>query len=376
MKKIVLLRSNPKDAAFERIAHALGDHYDVECLIWDRQGDFSPATAHPRVMYHAFRLRAGYHSLKTLCKVLAFQAWLFPRLVTGRYDCIHAIDLDTGLVGLIVSAVRGKPLVYHCLDPYAAALPRSWPSLFGRTAAKAENCVISHADLFIITDMLRMAQHDGARPRSVVEIANVPPIGAQGPAGRDQAPFTVGYIGSLIDGRNLETIVEAVGFLADRGVRLVMGGFGPLEHALRVSCGRHANVEFTGWLPYRKVLEIERGFDVLLYITDKNNPGQRWVSPNKLFESMALGKPIITGEGTLAAERVASIGNGVVVPYGDKEELQNAILYLQENPEARKGMGERGMQEFEKNWSSDVMKKRLLDAYSWLFKTGGSSDPV
>jgi glycosyltransferase involved in cell wall biosynthesis len=376
MKKIVLLRSNPKDATLERIAHALGDDYDVECLIWDRQGDFSPAAAHPRVAYRALRLRAGYYSPKTLCKVLVFQAWLFFRLVAGRYDCIHAIDLDTGMVGLLVSALRGKPLVYHCLDPYAAALPPSWPSLFGRIAAKAENCVIGHADLFIITDMLRMAQHGGARPRRVVEIANVPRIGAQGPAGGDQTPFTVGYVGSLVDGRNLETIVAAAGSLADRGVRLVLGGFGPLEQELRRSCRRYENVEFTGWLPYGKVLEIERGFDVLLHITDKKNPAQRWVSPNKLFESMALGKPIITGEGTLAAERVARIGNGMAVPYGEREELQNAILYLQRNPGVRKDMGERGRKEFEKNWTSDVMTKRLLDAYRGLFRTGGSPGPV
>ena len=39
-----------------------------------------------------------------------------------------------------------------------------------------------------------------------------------------------------------------------------------------------------------------------MQIGDPDHAGYRWVSPNKVFESMALGRPIIVAERTLAAE--------------------------------------------------------------------------
>jgi hypothetical protein len=77
-------------------------------------------------------------------------------------DFIHAIDLDTGFVGLITAKLLGKPFVYQCLDPYYTVLPRKWPKFLAGIAKSLENFVITHADLFIITDLLRLPQHEGA----------------------------------------------------------------------------------------------------------------------------------------------------------------------------------------------------------------------
>jgi len=362
MKKIALLRSYPKDAALPRVAAALAEVYGVDCYIWDRQRDFAPGAGPANVHYEKCGLRSGYHSLGTFLKLLLFEAWLFFRLLFAKCDAIHAIDLDTGFVGLLIAKLRSRPFVYHCLDPYYGALPQSWPGFLGSVAQRLENIVISYADLFIITDLLRMPQHEGSRPKKVLEFANVPSPEISMRKIGDEA-FVAGYIGSLIEGRDLINVVEAVGELKDRGVKLVIGGFGPLEDTIKELSQKYDNVLFTSWIPYEKVLEMERSFDVFVYITDKMHAGQRWVSPNKLFESMAFGTPIIVGEGTLAAGRVEAAGNGIVVRYGSKEELQRALLDLRDNPHLAGEMGARGKKEFEKNWHPERMKRRLLDAY-------------
>lgn len=366
MKTIALLRSYPKDAAFAKAASVLAGEFKVECYIWDRQLDFVPGEGLKNVLYKKYGLRAGFYSLGTFLKLPLFEAWLLFKLLFAKFDAIHAFDLDTGFVGLLVAKLRAKTFVYHCLDPYSAALPAGWPGFLGKAARKLENIVISHADLFIITDLLRMPQHEGARPKKVIEFANVPFLKVT----RSQKPvnldFFAGYIGSLIEGRNLINIVEAAWELKGQGVKLVIGGFGPLEETIRKLSQKYENVLFTPWIPYEQVLEMERSFDVFVYITDKTHTGQRWVSPNKLFESMAFGTPIIVGEGTLAAERVEAVGNGVVVHYGSKEELQRALLDFSNNPRLAGEMGARGKKEFEKNWAPEKMKKRLLDAYREL----------
>lgn len=363
MKNIGVLRGYPKDAGFLKILKSLSRIHNVECFIWDRQGDYQPIVENQNITYRRCGVQARYYNLTTFLKLFLFQVWLFFVLLFAKVDCIHAIDLDTGFIGLLVAKVRRKRFVYQCLDPYYASLPERWPTFLASLARKIENMVISHADMFIITDLLRMPQHEGAKPKKVVEIANVPFIDVSKIRVEKEGGFIVGYIGSLTEGRNLITIIEAIGELKDEGVKLIIGGFGPIEDQVKAVAGRYENITYTSWIPYDRLLEIESTFDVLLQISDKNDKAQKWLSPNKLFESMAFGKPIIVGEGTFVAKRVASIGNGVAVRYGSKEELQRVILNFKNNPDIAEKMGEMGRKEFESNWNPEVMERKLLEAY-------------
>jgi glycosyltransferase involved in cell wall biosynthesis len=361
--KIALLRAYPKDAALARMITILTNEHSVDCLIWDRQRDYQPAVLNDNVRYTGCTIKAEYYNLYTFFKLLLFEAWLFLRLLRANVDCIHAIDLDTGFVGFCAAKLRGRAFVYQCLDPYYAALPLSWPRFLGSIARYLENFVISHADLFLITDLLRMPQHEGAEPTKIVMVPNVPHLDLPLSGGSRGDELVVGYIGSLVEGRNLVTIIEAAGGLKGQGVRLVIGGFGPLEERIEECALLHDNVTYSPWLPYEKVLLMEEGFDVIIHMTDPDNPAQKWASPNKLFESMALGKPMIVAEGTLTAQRVAETGNGLIIKYGSKEELQKAILRFRDNPALSGEMGEKGKREFERNWQFAVMAGRLLDAY-------------
>lgn len=366
MKKISVLRSYPKDAALGKVIKALSREYMVDCFIWDRQHDYKPIVENDQVRYIRCGISAGYYNVSTFLKLFLFELWLSVKLMFARLDCIHAIDLDTGFVGLCVAKLRGKPFVYQCLDPYYAALPKGWPTFLADFARQLENFVITHADLFVITDLLRLPQHEGARPKRVVELANVPILDLSKFSGMEHDGFVIGYIGSLAEGRGLTTVIEAVGELRDQEVRMVIGGFGPLADVIDEAARKYANVTYAAWVPFEKLYELESGFDLFVYVTDKDNAAHRWVSPNKLFESMALGKPILVGEGTISAERIAQVGNGVAVPYGSKEEIKKAILYFKNNPAIAREMGAKGKAAFERNWRPEVMEKRLLDAYAGL----------
>jgi glycosyltransferase involved in cell wall biosynthesis len=373
-KTIAVLRSNPKDAALARLVKILSKQGHVDCFLWDRQGDFQPAVTNDRIRYVRCGIRAGFYNIVTLFKLFRFQWWLFYKLMTTRCDVIHAIDLDTGLPGRLAARLKGKKFVYQCLDPYYAALPEQWPRFLARWARRLENRLIAKADLFVITDQLRMPQHEGAKPRLMVEVANVPFLPQFSPPPSSPDVFTVGYLGSLIEGRDLLTAIDACGELEKEGVRLVIGSFGPLEKQVESHAEIWPNVTFRKWVPsYEKMLEEESSFDLFFHITDPTNESQKWVSPNKLFEAMAFSKPIIVSKDTLAARRVEAFGNGVAVTYGSKIELQDAILRFKNDPDLAREMGERGREEFQRNWRPEFMEKRLLDAYGLVL--GAKSHP-
>jgi glycosyltransferase involved in cell wall biosynthesis len=176
--------------------------------------------------------------------------------------------------------------------------------------------------------------------------------------------FTVGYIGSLVEGRNLLTIMNTVGELEKEGIRLIIGGFGPLEETIKNKSMEYNNISFIGWIPYKEVLKLENSFHVMIHTTDPENPSQKWVSPNKLFESMALGKPIIVSEGTLSSKRVGMINCGLIVKYGSEMDLRGAILRLKNNKNLAKELGSRGKEEYSREWNWSITEKKLLEAYS------------
>lgn len=366
MKTVALLRGYPKDATYLRVVKALAGEYRVICFLWDRQGDFRPPFVHPNVTYRLCKTHAGYHDLITFLKIPLFNLWLLWQLLSARVDRIHAIDLDTGIAGFVVARLKGRKFVYQCIDPYYAALPKNWPCFLAGLARRIENFVISRSDLFIITDMLRMTQHEGARPKQVIEFANVMPLQLPHAGGERLGNFVVGYIGSLNEGRNLFTLIEAVSELKEEGVTLVIGGFGKLETKILEQADLLENVTFIPWVPYERLLELESDFDVLAIVYDKDDAAHRWASPNKFFEGMALGKPVIVGEGTLAEQRMMAAGNGLSVPYGSKENLIRAILRLKQDPEQAREMGERGRDLFLREYNLDVMSDRLLKAYGEL----------
>lgn len=341
----------------------LSKRYKVNCYLWDRTRDYVPGFRKDNVQYYPCTVKGSYYNLYTLWKLLFFELWLFWKLISAKVHCIHAVDLDTGIVGMVVARLKKIHFVYQCLDPYYANLPSGWPKIFGKWTKRMENYVISSADLFIVTDLLRMPQHSGAVPRRILEFPNVPFLDMPESQERAGGELTVGYLGSLIEGRNLLTIIDAVGELAGEGIRLIIGGFGPLEKEVEERAGRYGNISFFGWIPYSDVLKMENGFDILVHTTDPEHESQKWVSPAKLFESMALGKPIVVSENTLAAERVRLAGCGIAVGYGSKSDLQRVFMKFRNNLALVRELGEKGKEEYSHAWSWGMMEQKLLDAY-------------
>jgi glycosyltransferase involved in cell wall biosynthesis len=275
------------------------------------------------------------------------------------------MDLDTGVVGLLLARMLRIPFVYQCLDPYYTALPATWPRFLSGLARWLEDRVITAADLFVITDERRLAQHPGARPSNMVELVNAPTDASPSSNPRTRGDgMVVGYVGSLVPHRNLDVLIRAVGSLSAEGVRLVIGGYGPLASAISNLASAFANVDYRGWVSEQEMPGLQATFDLFYQVEDPRHPAYRWVSPNKLFDSMAYRRPILVAEGTLAAETVLQVGHGVAVPYGDEAATRNAIRLLQDDCATRLMMGEAGARAYAQRWSPEKQREGFLRAYA------------
>ncbi|PKW27178.1 glycosyltransferase [Phycicoccus duodecadis] len=359
---VVVLRTNPKDSSLPRLLTILTTQLRTTALVWDRKGDYRCPVVSPRLTLQRSTRPGEYYRLSTVVKVALLQPWFLWNTLRARPRVVHAMDLDTGIAGLIGARLLRVPFVYQCLDPYAASLPVGWPNGIARVLERIEDAVITAADLFLITDLLRLPQHPGAKPRGIVELPNIP-LGGAAPQPFSDDGLIVGYIGSLVPHRSLDVIVDTVGSMAAEGISLVLGGFGPLEEDLRRRAARYPNVTFLGWVDDDVLMSTMSRFDVFVQIEDPDHPAYRWVSPNKVFESMALGRPIVVAEGTLSAQRVVKSRHGVTVSYGARDDLQRVLRDLLHNHDRLRTLGASGRQAFVDEWSPATVCSVVMAAY-------------
>ena len=92
-------------------------------------------------------------------------------------------------------------------------------------------------------------------------------------------------------------------------------------------------------------------------------PSQAEVSPMIVQEAMAAGKPVVATAVGGVPYLVEDGGSGILVPYGDAEELAQALEKLLTNSSLAKSMGDRGRILAENNFRQSVVCQQTRDVY-------------
>ena len=152
------------------------------------------------------------------------------------------------------------------------------------------------------------------------------------------------FLGRLGRERGLEIAAEAVLRLAD--AVLVLLGFGPWQDELRRRdadprhAGRHVTLPA---VPPDHVTRWAAGADVSIIAVPANSLNQRLSTPNKFWESIAAGTPVVIGRDLeVMRDIVETEGIGAIADPADASDLARALDEIIEAPaEARREMRER-----------------------------------
>jgi glycosyltransferase involved in cell wall biosynthesis len=131
--------------------------------------------------------------------------------------------------------------------------------------------------------------------------------------------FTALFVGKLIPLHGLETILAAARLAPDLRFRVV--GSGQLDRLLD---DRPANVEHVPWVEYERLPdELHRAACALgIFGT---SPKAARVIPNKVFQALACGTPVVTADTPAARELLRNGESALLVPAGDPEALVVAL---------------------------------------------------
>ena len=177
----------------------------------------------------------------------------------------------------------------------------------------------------------------------------------------EQGPFLVGFIGKFIPLHGLEHVIGAAKLLdPDGDIRFVVAGEGQTKEGIRrladeVGAG---NVFFEGWVPYEEVPAFLARMDVCLGIFGDTDKAAR-VIPNKVFEAMAMKKPVITRKGPAVDELLADGRDALLCEPADPKSLADAIRRLKRDGALRRAVAEGGRVTFTAACGSENVSRQL-----------------
>ena len=150
---------------------------------------------------------------------------------------------------------------------------------------------------------------------------------------KDSGPFTIGFIGGIRYLTQMEMLVDAANEVGAAVLFAGAGGTTAEYEEIKAYCRGMDNVTFSGRYDYEiEIASLYGRVDCVYAVYDADNPNVRIALPNKLYESIWCGLPIIVAKGTYLEELVLEMGVGVSVSHTDKNELINVLTRLKNDP--------------------------------------------
>lgn len=338
-------------------------------------GHYDPSYSRNRVILKALR-RAGARVVEVHSNASNIRRWLRLLLngLMAQFDVMFVGfpgHTDVPL-GWLIASLKRRPLVFDAfLSLYDTAvfdrqtvLPNSLQAkryfLADKLACLLAKIVLldteSHIRYFVDTFRLPMAKFRRVWVGADDDI--MCPKGMQ-PSDED---FTVFFYGSYIPLHGAEYIVRAAYLLEamKERVSFIMVGSGQtFRKIFQIAEDLHVwSIKFVGKVPYEQLAEMIGKSHVCLGIFGTTPKAAR-VIPNKVFDALAVGRPVITAD-TPAVREVFTHGENIwLVPAGNAEALAEAVVTLKNDTALRHKLAANGHAIFKERFSINAITRDI-----------------
>ena len=319
----------------------------------------------------------------TAVRLASFTAFTIAASVAGalqqKPDVVFASStpLTIGAAGLLTARLKRAPFVFEIRDlwpavPIALGALKSRPAI--GTAEWLERRLYDGAERVVV---LSEGAREELRGRGIPEdklvlIPNAADLDVFRPDVVDEGfraeaalegRFVALYAGAMGRANGLDQLVDAADALrrwGDTRVAIVAVGDGGERPRLEDRARELGldNLLFLPAVPKERLAGILGAADVTLTIFAPY-PILETNSPNKFFDSLASGKPVVLNLGGWLRELVEEHEAGVWVPGGNAEALAGALSALAANPERVAEMGRNARALAEREFGRDEMADRL-----------------
>ncbi len=299
---------------------------------------------------------------------LPWEYRLYRAILSTGADIVHANDLDTLLICSAAARKLGAKLVYdsHELWLESSRFLSATSPLNRLRFRLTEKRLIYGADAVIAVTPSRgeamLSMYPGLKRMVIIENSSIPV--ADLPSSRylrdrlDLPDSTVValYQGVICPERGLEELVNAAQILKNERIAIVIMGHDSWSGTLERIAGE-ADLEGILFLvppvPSEDLLEITVSADIGLILFQNTCLNHFYSLPNKLYEYMMAGLPVIASNFPEMSRIITENRSGLLIDASSPEEIADAIGTLAANRSEARSMGQRG-------------RIAVLEKYNWL----------
>lgn len=339
MKRIAILLDGgiANDGRVQRVINSLSDEFETHLFYCG--GNMKDDELFNNKNIHLHRYKKEINFLKKnlfFHKVFDDLIHIFSKL-NLKFDLIYSNDYPLLSTAVILKKRFGIKLVYDTHEIYIETINQFFPNVgwksffYGKSLIwinklyhrKIERQNIKNVD-FVITVCESFQNYFKSKYQiNNIEVLRNCPDDFSKISRNDSLHKMLGlnsdsrillYQGVMNQGRGLFNLIEAAK-LFDENIHFVLVGDGPISGLLKgiTSKDKITNVHFTGKVPFSELLNYTASADVGILLIEAYNLSKKLTLPNKVFEYMAAGIPVITNNLPEASKIVEEENCGYVI---------------------------------------------------------------
>ena len=331
-----------------------------------------------------------YNSLRKLNNPFSFPAFFNPVWIFQLYNLTKRIkpdillvrDLPLALCAILVGKLLKLKVMLDMAEPYPELIKLIWKfqklrigNIFLRNPVFAEiveNMVLKYIDYILVVvdesksrlirkgfDEKNICVLTNATSFNSMELDHSPDIYI-----KDKNEIKIIYLGLLGESRGLQTVIKALPIVLNEApnIHLYIIGTGSAEKSLKeltMNLNLNDNVTFLGWIENKKSAGYLKISDIGI-IPHYSCGHWNNTIPNKLFDYMASGIPIIASDVSPMKRILCEENCGITFKSGNYKDCAKAIISLTKI-NLREYYGKKGKQSVNLKYNWDIEKTKLIE---------------
>jgi len=315
--------------------------FKVKILAWDRNRNLPKREYRQGIIVE--RIQIGIPFIKVnnpLLLLLLFWLKVLFKVLKFNFSVIHCHDFNTLPIGFTIGKLRRKKIIFDAHESYSEMHKGNLSNFIIKIISLLEKILIRHIDCLITVGEILEAEYKKRGAKRTAVVGNWKSISEfkmsenkvkshKRDFGIPHKKVVISFYGYLHRDRKVLPLIEAV--KRCNYVFLLLAGRGVLEDIIKERVKDLDNVLYIGPYTAERIPTLANISDVIYYGLDDSNPNAKYSAPNKLFEALAAGKGVITGNHGEIAKIVREENCGLVVDDITPSNLIRAFDLIRQN---------------------------------------------